>query len=224
MKIVSRTLLSVVMLAFTQCQAEPDQEVGLQSQAVGPVGPNGEFDCSEDGICRVNECDSDPDCEEFDLPADGDTPNQDDSDDSDHPTNGCASVNYGFDIIKLTGKGVDFGDAFWPPVGGAPVGPGSVTWSVPDCDYYTARVVGTLHLDGVSGKYARMHVSYLWGGELVAIRHGGTVRAPDNGHEDWSVDLAPFIGANVDEVLVCTEISDDGIDFDTVDCKTRYLS
>ena len=217
MKIVSRILLSVVMLAFTQCQPEPDQEVGLLSQATGPVAPNGEFDCSEDGICRVNECDSDPDCEELDLP-DGDTPNQDDSDD---PTNDCASVNYGFDIIKLPGAGVDFGDRTF--IGGAPVGPGSVTWSVPDCDYYTARVVGTLHLDGVSGKYARMYVSYWWGGEYVATRHGGTVRAPDNGHEAWSVDLAPLIGHNVDEVHVCTEISDDGVDFDIVDCKTRYL-
>jgi hypothetical protein len=219
MKIVSRTLLSVVMLAFTQCQPESDQEVGLLSQAVGPVGPNGEFDCSEDGICRVNECDFDPDCEEFDPPADGDTPNEDgDTPDQDGD---CASANYGFDIIKLPGAEVDFGDGSF--VLGAPVGPGSVTWSVPDCDYYTARVVGTLHLDGASGKYARMYVSYWWGGEFVASRHGGTVRAPDNGHEDWSVDLAPFIGGNVDEVHVCTQISDDGVDFDFVNCKTRFL-
>lgn len=127
----------------------------------------------------------------------------------------------GFDVLTLSGDGIDFGNSVF--AGGVPVGPGSVSWSVPDCDWYTAQLVGTLHLDGVSGQYGRMHVSYSWGGELVAIRHGGVVRAPDNGHEDWSVNMAPYLGANVDEVLVCTELSDNGVDFHAVSCKTRYL-
>ena len=177
-----------------------------------PSEPDESAECHPYGT-GIDDCGFYPD-----PPADGDTPNQDNSDD---PTDDCESVNYGFDIIKLTGDGVDFGDGWF--VGGAPVASGSVAWSVPDCDYYTARLVGTLHTDGVSGKFARMHVSYWWNGDRVDIRHGGTVRAPDNGHEDWSVNLAPFIGGNVDEVHVCTEISDDGDDFEQVDCKTRYL-
>ena len=45
----------------------------------------------------------------------------------------------------------------------------------------------------------------------------------DSGHDDWSVNIAPNLGANVDEVLVCAELSDNGVDFDAVSCKTRSL-
>jgi hypothetical protein len=185
--------------------------VASVASAVPPYEPDESAECHPYGT-GIDDCGFYPD-----PPADGDTP-QGNSDDA---TDDCASANYGFDLITLTGAGVSFGNGLFG--GGAPLGPGSVTWSVPDCDYYTARLVGTLHTHGVSGKFARMHVSYWWSGERIATRHGGTVRAPDNGHEDWSVDLAPFIGRNVDEVHVCTEISDDGVDFETVACKTRYL-
>jgi hypothetical protein len=133
------------------------------------------------------------------------------------------SQGYGWDIIKLTSDGIDFGDTYWSGVLGDPFGSGSVQWSVPNCDFYTATVVGTIHLDGVSGKFGRMHVSYWWDDERVDTRHSSALHAPDNHHVERSVVMSPFIGTNVDEVHVCTEISDDGVDFDTVDCKTRYL-
>jgi hypothetical protein len=56
MSYLLKTLIYFLIFLFGQSQA------GL---ATGPVGPDGEFDCSKDGICRVNECRAtpDPDCE-----------------------------------------------------------------------------------------------------------------------------------------------------------------
>jgi len=154
-----------------------------------------------------------------------DPPDDGDSASNSNTSNpGCfGSQGYGLDIIKLTSDGIDFGDTNWVGVLGDPLGSGSVEWSVPNCDWYTAELVGTLHLDGVSGKFGRMHVSYWWNGELLETHHSSALHATDNGHEERSVVMSPFIGTNVDEVHVCTEISDDGDDFDQVDCKTRYL-
>lgn len=86
------------------------------------------------------------------------------------------------------------------------------------------RLIGTIHLDNASGKYARMHISY-WdgGGGYIDTRHGGSVHATDNSHHEWSVDLSPVTLFQITEVHVCTEISDDGVDFDIVDCTTKYL-
>jgi hypothetical protein len=134
---------------------------------------------------------------------------------------GPAEAALDTDTVKLTDNEVDFGnDTF---VGGVPLGSGRVEWNIVS-GFYTPRVTGTLHLDGASGKYARMHISY-WdgGGGHIDTRHGGTVQAPDNGHHDWSVDLSPINLAQITEVHVCTEISNDGINFTQVDCKTRDL-
>jgi hypothetical protein len=135
---------------------------------------------------------------------------------------GChGSDSYGFDIVKITSATIDFGDSWY--VAGAPAGPGSVNWSVPNCDWYTAGLVGTLHLDNASGQYGRMHVSYWWGGERVATRHSAILHVTDNGHEEMAVNMPGSVGTNVDEVHVCTEISDDGVNFDQVECKERFL-
>jgi hypothetical protein len=125
------------------------------------------------------------------------------------------------DTVKLTDNDIDFGnDTF---IAGAPLGSGSVEWDIVS-GFYTPRLTGTLHLDGASGQYARMHISY-WdgGGGYIDTRHGGIVQAPDNGHHDWSVDLSPLNLAQITEVHVCTEISNNGVNFTQVDCKTRYL-
>lgn len=60
-----RASTCLVMLSFTQCQAEPDAvELGVIGQAVGPVDVDGTPpSCGEDGTCRINECDDDPDCD-----------------------------------------------------------------------------------------------------------------------------------------------------------------
>jgi hypothetical protein len=126
------------------------------------------------------------------------------------------------DFVKLTDTDVDFGDNTF--VLGAPIGSGRVEWDIVS-GFYTPRVTGTLHLDGASGQYARMHISY-WdgGGSHIATRHGGIVQAPNNSHHAWSVDLSPVTLAQITEVHVCTEISNNGVNFSIVDCKTRYLN
>jgi hypothetical protein len=177
-----------------------------------PYPPEESAECHPYGT-QSDQCDFYPD-----PPADGDTP----TDPTNTSSNECTwSQNYGTDIIKLTGDRVDFGDSSF--VGGAPLGVGSVQWSVPDCRYYTARLQGTLHLDGASGKFARMHVSYWWDDELLATHHSITLHARNNRRVEQQVDMAPLIGHNVDEVHVCTEISNDGENFDAVTCKTRLL-
>jgi hypothetical protein len=134
---------------------------------------------------------------------------------------GSAHAAIDTDTVKLTDNDIDFGnDTF---VLGAPLGSGSVEWDIVG-GFYTPRLTGTLHLDGASGKYARMHIAYYdGGGGYIDTRHGGIVRAPDNGHHDWSVDLSPITLAQITEVEVCTEISNNGVSFTQVDCKTRYL-
>lgn len=126
------------------------------------------------------------------------------------------------DLVRLTDAEVDFGDNTF--VLGVPLGSGLVTWDIVS-GFFTPRVTGTLHLDGASGKYARMHLSY-WdgGGSHIATRHGGIVQAPDNGHHGWTVDLSPVNLAQITEVHVCTEISSNGVNFNIVDCRTRILN
>jgi hypothetical protein len=52
--------------------ATDDVELKGVEQAVGPQDPDGDPpSCGEDGICRINECDDDPDC---DLPEPSNTP------------------------------------------------------------------------------------------------------------------------------------------------------
>ena len=83
--------------------------------------------------------------------------------------------------------------------------------------------MGTLHLDGQSAGFGRMRVGYWTGGTRVAIGHGGTVRAPDDDHQPFSVDISSPVGVHATEVRVCTEISSNGVDFQTVDCETHQL-
>jgi hypothetical protein len=134
---------------------------------------------------------------------------------------GPADAAIDTDLVRLTGNRIDFGDNTF--IAGAPLGSGSVQWDIVG-GFYTPRLIGTLHLDGVSGQYGRMHISY-WdgGGGYIDTRHGGIVRAPDDHHHHWSVDLSPVNLMQITEVHVCTEISDDGVNFSQVDCTTRYL-
>ena len=192
------------------------------SFAVGPVEPGEGVMCVNDGVCHVNGCQAtpDPDCE---LP---------DNSSSNEPSNGGTSNgtidgtgNGGFnytdlDAIKLTGNQVKFGNGTWDPVFTAPAGWGSVYWSIVD-GFYTPRLTGYIHLNNASGKYGRMHLSYYYpNGVFLYARHGGSVYAPDGKHHHWSVDLSPLNPEHITEVKVCTEISDDGVNFSQVACKT----
>jgi len=135
---------------------------------------------------------------------------------------GPAEASIDTDSVRLTDSEVDFGGNVY--AAGVPVGSGSVEWDIVD-GFYTPRLIGTLHLNNASGTYARMHVSY-WDGadELIDIRHGGTVHVTDNDHHSWSVNLSPENLSQITEVHVCTEISDDGVNFSQVDCTNAiYL-
>ena len=135
---------------------------------------------------------------------------------------GVARATIDTDSVRLTDYQVSFGGSVY--VGGAPVGSGHVQWDIVN-GFYTPRLVGTLHMDHASGKYARMHISYWSGGdELIDIRHGGTVHVTDNDHHAWSVDLSPVNLFQITEVHVCTEISSDGVNFSQPDCSNAiYL-
>jgi hypothetical protein len=124
------------------------------------------------------------------------------------------------DIVKLTAQYIDFGDS--TRLAGAPVGPGSVDWDVVD-GFYTPQLIGTLHMNNADGKFGRMHVSYWSGGQNLETRHAVTHHAIGDQHQEWPVNISPLTNYQFTEVHVCTEISDDGITFDTVNCKTRYL-
>jgi hypothetical protein len=125
------------------------------------------------------------------------------------------------DSVKVTGDKIDFGGSLWG--GNAPIGGGSMTWSIIN-GFYTPRLTGTLHLENAAGKFARMHISY-WdgGGDLISTRHGGIVEPSGNGHQSWSVDLSPINLSQIVEAHVCTELSDDGVNFPQVACETYIL-
>ena len=137
-------------------------------------------------------------------------------------TSGVAHAVLDTDSVKVTGDRVDFGGGVWGI--NSPVGSGTMTWSVVD-GFYTPRLTGTLHMDDADGMYARMHISYWDGGDNhIATRHGGSVEPPDNGHEDWPVDLSPINLSQIIEAHVCTELSYNGVDFWQVSCETYMLN
>jgi hypothetical protein len=126
------------------------------------------------------------------------------------------------DSVRLTGDRVDFGGSVWGIH--SPVGSGTMTWRVVD-GFYTPRLTGTLHMEDADGKFARMHVSY-WGGggNLLYTRHGGIVEASGNSHQAWSVDLSPTTPLQIVEAHVCTELSENGVDFPQVSCETYIMN
>jgi hypothetical protein len=133
-------------------------------------------------------------------------------------TDDCYDDNLGTDGLKILDSGIDFGDDNW--FAGAPLGWASVEWSV-DCGFYSADVVGTLRLE--DGRRGRVHVDFINADGVEETKHSRTRTAPANGHESWSVNLSPSGGEHIVEVQVCTEISNDGVHFDAVTCKTKQL-
>jgi hypothetical protein len=124
------------------------------------------------------------------------------------------------DLVRLSDNGIDFGDnTFFL---GAPIGSGFVQWDIVS-RFDTPRLIGTLPRRRLG--QVRPHAHQLLGRRWRVHRHPPqrhTSGAPDNGHHHWSVDLSPANLMQITEVHVCTEISDDGVDFSLVDCSTRY--
>jgi hypothetical protein len=128
------------------------------------------------------------------------------------------------DLVKLSDDQVKFGDGNWVPGIGTVLGSGHVQWSVV-CGYYTPELIGVIHLNNASGKYARMHISY-WdaAGRHIDTRYSPTVHAANDDHHSWPVDLLPLNQAQIVEAHVCTEISDGGDNFHQPACKTVYFN
>ena len=189
--------------------------------AMGAVDTGDEPLCGDDNICNIAVCNNDPDCSDVDLPNNGSDGGSNGSGGSSTPSS-WDEADIDTDLVRITDNGIDFGDNTLF-IGGAPVGFGSVVWSIVD-GFYTPRLIGGFHLAGVSGQYGRMHISYWDGsGEHIDTRHSRTRFAPDNDHYAWPVDVSPVNLRQITEVHVCTEISDDGIDWEQVTCTTKYL-
>ena len=128
------------------------------------------------------------------------------------------------DSVLLTGAKIDFGGDNWDSSTDSPSNSGTLFWSVVD-GFYTPHLTGYLYLQNANGKFARMHVSH-WdgGGGLISTQHGGIVQASGNGLQWWTVDLTPINLKQIVEAHVCTELSDDGVDFPQVACKTYIFN
>jgi hypothetical protein len=214
---LGKTLAWVVILFCATNQA---------SLAVGPVDPdaNPPIQCVADGICHINGCQETPDPDCVDLP---DTSSPDTSSpDTSSPDTSCETVYEGewgtkeTDLVKLKGDQVKFGDVTWVPPAGV-VGYGRVKWSVV-CGFYTPELIGHIHLNNASGKYARMRLGYLGVAKKYAKKpsYSRTQYAADDKHYSWPVHLLPYKQVNIFKARVCTMISDDGEDFDEEECQT----
>jgi hypothetical protein len=127
----------------------------------------------------------------------------------------------GSDSVRLTGSQIDFGGSLWGIH--SPIGSGTLTWMVLD-GYYTPHLVGTMHVEDAHGKYARMHVSH-WdgGGNLISTEHSGIKTVNGDSHQSWSIDLTPINPSQIVEAHVCTELSDDGVNFPQVTCAEYIM-
>jgi hypothetical protein len=132
----------------------------------------------------------------------------------------AAVVDY--DQPKLTGSGYDFGGSSL--VGGSPSKGGELAFDHSG-GKIEPRLTGTIHMDGVSGTCARMHLEYFddRGNSLTTAKHGGTVCVNDNSHHKFTVDLDPYADADIDHVKVQLE-KETATGWYVVDNATFYVN
>ena len=115
-------------------------------------------------------------------------------------TSATYSMDTHSDAVKITEDGFDFGGSSWGI--GQPSNDGFVTWSIVN-GVVTPRLTGAIHINNSSGECARMNLRYLTeSGSFIDSRAGGTVCSPDNSHNSWSVNLAPFGHRDIGQVQV----------------------
>lgn len=108
------------------------------------------------------------------------------------------------DKVKINVVGFDFGKGTYNNVELSEKAP--VKWYVDENDV-TAHLTGILHLAGVNGECARMRIDYYsTSGIYLITKYGGTVCAPDNGWNAWSVNLSPYTSNKVGKVKVSIEV------------------
>lgn len=107
------------------------------------------------------------------------------------------------DFVKISSAGFDFGDGAWNLTTWDKSG--KVRFLVDENDV-TPVVEGKLGLHGVNGECARMRVDYYSITSIfLTTKYGGTVCAPDNGFNAWTVDLSPYTSDKVGKVKVSVE-------------------
>lgn len=104
------------------------------------------------------------------------------------------------DAVKQTEEGIDFGNSGWSL--GQPTGDGWVSWGIAN-GVITPRLTGAIHLNNSSGECARMNLRYYTeSGSFLRSEPGGTICSPDNSHNSWNVDLAPWSSNQIGSVTV----------------------
>ncbi|WP_117212813.1 hypothetical protein [Allorhizocola rhizosphaerae] len=108
------------------------------------------------------------------------------------------------DGVKVDAVGFDFGDGSYQSNEMSQTGP--VEWLVDENDL-TPHLTGILHLAGVNNECARMRIDYYTSATtFLTTRYGGTVCAPDNGYNAWSVNLRPYTSNKIGKVKVSIEV------------------
>ena len=124
----------------------------------------------------------------------------------------------GDSAVRLTSDGFDLGGSGFSF--GEPNGNGNIEWTYSG-GQVTAHLTGTLHLNNVDGHCSRIHMEYFDAdGDVITIRHGGTVCAPDNGHYPFSVDQS-WTDPNIKSLKVAIE-DEDATGWSTATYATYY--
>ncbi len=126
------------------------------------------------------------------------------------------------DGVKVDVVGFDFGKGVYQS--NEMSENGTVEWLVDDNDV-TAHLTGIIHLAGVFDECARMRIDYYTSATaFLTTRYGGTVCAPDNGYNAWSVNLRPYTSDNVGKVKVSIEVQLPDATYDIVGSAWSTLS
>ena len=126
------------------------------------------------------------------------------------------------DNVEIQDQGVDFGGSVF--VGGAPAGAGNVAWDVAG-GVVRPILTGTLHLDGVSQDWGRMHIEYFAvGHDHLLFTHSTARLAPSNRHIGHPVNFQPAGHPDLVEVEICTELGDTSNGpWTRIGCQTEFL-
>jgi hypothetical protein len=140
---------------------------------------------------------------------------------------GYFKPNMSEDTIRVSSKGIDFGDNRWGV--GSPIGSGTLDWQQGEGMDTTPRLRGYLHLDGVAGLCARVKMVYESQEDrtgnhgtftYLATRYSGRACAPDKKHYSAHIDIAPFTSNQIYSVEVA--LQSQGTDGTWRDIPSKY--
>ena len=137
---------------------------------------------------------------------------------------GRADAYEDIDTVKLTSRQIDFGSDDWVGLLSEPWGSARIYWDVVD-GFSTPKIVGWLHLNNAAYQYARIYLTFYDGaGNYVSQMYSDTEYVWNNDHHSFGMDLRPYPDRQIVSLRVCTELSDDGQDFEVINCKIRDMN